>query len=186
MKKSAGLLMYRITADRQLEVLLAHPGGPFWRGRDEGAWSIPKGEYVDPEPALAAACREFAEETGFEVTPPLLPLGDVRQKSGKRISAWAFRGDCDPGQLRCNTFEAEWPPHSGRRQSYPEIDRVQWFRPARGSPETDSGPVRMARQAAESDRAAERTSRRPHQRQIIALTCSRHGPAVRTPPLRFT
>jgi predicted NUDIX family NTP pyrophosphohydrolase len=127
MKKSAGLLMYRITPDRQLEVLLAHPGGPFWRGRDEGAWSIPKGEYVDPEPALAAACREFAEETGFEVTPPLLPLGDVTQKSGKRISAWAFRGDCDPGQLRCNTFEAEWPPRSGRRQSFPEIDRVQWF-----------------------------------------------------------
>lgn len=127
MKKSAGLLMYRIAPDGQIEVLLAHPGGPFWRGRDEGAWSIPKGEYVEPEPALAAACREFAEETGFEVTPPLLPLGDITQKGGKRISAWAFRGDCDPGQLRCNTFELEWPPRSGRRQHYPEIDRVQWF-----------------------------------------------------------
>lgn len=121
-------MMYRQAAGGAVEVLLAHPGGPFWRGRDEGAWTIPKGEYGPPEDPLAAAGREFAEETGFAVTPPFLPLGEVVQKSsGKRISAWAFAGDCDPARLRCNTFEMEWPPRSGRRQSYPEIDRVAWF-----------------------------------------------------------
>ena len=127
MKKSAGLLMYRHGTAGELQVLLAHPGGPFWRTRDEGAWTIPKGEYVEPESAMDAALREFAEETGFEVTRPLLPLGEVTQKSGKRITAWAFNGDCDPMQLQCNTFEMEWPPRSGRRQTYPEIDRVKWF-----------------------------------------------------------
>jgi predicted NUDIX family NTP pyrophosphohydrolase len=127
MKKSAGLLMYRHTAQGTLQVLLAHPGGPFWRNRDEGAWTLPKGEYVEPETAFEAACREFREETGFEPVPPFVPLGDVVQKSGKRISGWAFNGACEPGQLRCNTFEMEWPPRSGRRQTYPEIDRVEWF-----------------------------------------------------------
>jgi predicted NUDIX family NTP pyrophosphohydrolase len=126
MKKSAGLLMYREKAGA-LQVLLAHPGGPFWRGKDEGAWTLPKGEYEVSEEALAAAQREFVEETGFAVLPPFLPLGEVVQKSGKRITAWAFAGDCEPGGLRCNTFEMEWPPKSGRRQSYPEIDRVEWF-----------------------------------------------------------
>lgn len=110
-----------------VEVLLAHPGGPFWQHRDQGAWSIPKGEFDDPELALDAAQREFAEETGFAVTPPLLPLGDVVQKNGKRISAWAFEGDCDPAQLQCNGFELEWPPRSGRTHRYPEIDRVAWL-----------------------------------------------------------
>lgn len=127
MKKSAGLLMYRHGPTGEVQVLLAHPGGPFWRGRDESAWTIPKGEYLDPEEAVVAACREFREETGFDVTPPLLPLGDITQKSGKRVSAWAFLGDCDPARLQSNRFEVEWPPRSGRRQSYPEIDRVQWF-----------------------------------------------------------
>ncbi len=126
MKRSAGLLMFRGAAGA-LEVLLAHPGGPFWQRKDVGAWTIPKGEFADPEPALDAAQREFAEETGFAVTPPLLPLGDVVQKNGKRISAWAFEGDCDPARLRCNEFELEWPPRSGRTQRYPEIDRVAWF-----------------------------------------------------------
>lgn len=110
-----------------LEVLLAHPGGPFWQNKDAGAWTIPKGEFADAERAIDAAQREFAEETGFAVTPPLLPLGDVVQKSGKRVSAWAFEGECDAGQLRCNEFELEWPPRSGRTQRYPEIDRVAWF-----------------------------------------------------------
>jgi predicted NUDIX family NTP pyrophosphohydrolase len=127
MKKSAGLLMYRHSASGVLQVLLAHPGGPFWRAKDEGAWTLPKGEYEDPEEALAAAQREFVEETGFAVTPPFIPLGDVVQKSGKRISAWAFAGQCETSRLRCNTFEMEWPPHSGRTQSYPEIDRVEWL-----------------------------------------------------------
>ena len=127
MKKSAGLLMYRRTEGGSLEVLLAHPGGPFWRGKDEGAWTIPKGEYDENEDPLAAAMREFGEETGFAVSPPLLPLGAIVQKSGKRITAWAFAGDCDPAQLRSNTFEIEWPPRSGRMRSFPEIDRVEWL-----------------------------------------------------------
>lgn len=127
MKKSAGLLMYRHNAAGALEVLLAHPGGPFWKTKDEGAWTLPKGEYEEPEEALSAAQREFVEETGFPVTPPFLALGEVVQKSGKRISAWAFAGECEASRLRCNTFEMEWPPRSGRRQSYPEIDRVEWL-----------------------------------------------------------
>jgi predicted NUDIX family NTP pyrophosphohydrolase len=128
MKKSAGLLMYRHAGGGgRLQVLLAHPGGPFWRGKDEQAWTIPKGEYEDSEAALAAAQREFGEETGFAATPPFAALGEVVQKSGKRITAWAFSGECDPAALRCNSFEMEWPPRSGRRQSFPEIDRVEWF-----------------------------------------------------------
>jgi predicted NUDIX family NTP pyrophosphohydrolase len=127
MKRSAGLLMYRRGPAGELQVLLAHPGGPFWRHKDQGAWTIPKGEYLAPEPALDAAQREFTEETGFAVTPPLLPLGEVVPKSGKRLMAWAFEGAGEPDQLRCNTFELEWPPRSGQRQQYPEIDQVAWF-----------------------------------------------------------
>jgi predicted NUDIX family NTP pyrophosphohydrolase len=127
MKKSAGLLMYRRTAAGALEVLLAHPGGPYWQAKDEGAWTLPKGEYEAAEEALEAARREFGEETGFEAAPPFLPIGEIVQKSGKRITAWAFAGDCDPARLVSNEFEIEWPPRSGRRQSYPEIDRVAWF-----------------------------------------------------------
>jgi predicted NUDIX family NTP pyrophosphohydrolase len=127
MKTSAGLLMYRRNGGGALEVLLAHPGGPFWRNKDEGAWTLPKGEYEEPEGALKAACREFEEETGLPPTPPFLPLGVAVQKSGKRITAWAFAGDFDPPQLRCNTFEIEWPPRSGRRESFAEIDRVEWL-----------------------------------------------------------
>jgi predicted NUDIX family NTP pyrophosphohydrolase len=129
MKKSAGLLMYRRTGDGSLEVLIAHPGGPYWRGKDEGAWTIPKGEYDENEEPLAAAIREFGEETSFPVSPPFLPLGAIVQKSGKRITAWAFEGDCDPARLRSNTFEIEWPPRSGRMSSFPEIDRVEWLSP---------------------------------------------------------
>jgi predicted NUDIX family NTP pyrophosphohydrolase len=127
MKTSAGLLMFRRGAGGALEVLLAHPGGPYWRNKDAGAWTLPKGEYTDPEEPLAAAQREWREETGFPTNPPFEPLGHVTNKSGKRITAWAFEGDCDPDALRCNTFEVEWPPRSGRMQSFPEIDRVQWF-----------------------------------------------------------
>jgi len=126
MKTSAGLLMYRHTGG-VLQVLLAHPGGPFWRNKDDGAWTLPKGEYEAPEEALAAARREFGEETGFPAPGPFLPLGEVKQKSGKRVAAWAFHGDCEPGALCSNSFELEWPPKSGKRQSFPEIDRVQWF-----------------------------------------------------------
>jgi len=110
-----------------LQVLLAHPGGPFWSRRDAASWTLPKGEIDEGEDPLAAACREFAEETGFVATPPFLPLGELRQKSGKRISAWAFEGDADPSRLHSNLFEMEWPPRSGRLKEFPEVDRVQWY-----------------------------------------------------------
>jgi predicted NUDIX family NTP pyrophosphohydrolase len=124
--RSAGLLMFRRRAGGA-EVLLAHPGGPFWVRRDEAAWTLPKGEIGPGEDPLDAARREFLEETGFASTPPFHPLGELRQKSGKRISAWAFEGDADPAALASNLFEMEWPPRSGRMQAFPEVDRVQWF-----------------------------------------------------------
>ena len=125
--KSAGLLLYRVR-DGEPEVLLGHMGGPFWARKDERAWSIPKGEYGDDEDALAAARREFAEETGS--APPegeALALGEVRQSGGKRVVAWALAGDLDPATVRSNTFVMEWPPRSGRQQEFPEIDRAEWF-----------------------------------------------------------
>lgn len=125
-KESAGLLLYRRRDDR-IEVLLVHPGGPLWKKKDEGAWSIPKGELDGDEDALACARREFEEETGFVANGPFLPLGSVRQKSGKLVHAWAFEGDCDPSALRSNGFEMEWPPRSGRMQQFPEIDRAEFF-----------------------------------------------------------
>ena len=125
-KRSAGLLMYRLR-DGVLEVFLVHPGGPFWAKKDLGAWSIPKGEYPPEEDALAAAQREFAEETGCAIQGDLLPLTPLKQPSGKLIAAWAFQGDCDAGSIRSNTFSLEWPPGSGRRQEFPEVDRAGWF-----------------------------------------------------------
>jgi predicted NUDIX family NTP pyrophosphohydrolase len=124
--RSAGLLMFRRRGGAA-EVLLAHPGGPFWSRRDEASWTLPKGEIGPDEDPLAAARREFAEETGFASAPPFLPLGELRQKSGKRITAWAFEGDADPAALVSNLFEMEWPPRSGRMQAFPEVDRLQWF-----------------------------------------------------------
>jgi len=126
MKRSAGLLLFR-RGRTGLEVLLAHPGGPFWARKDDGAWTLPKGEVDEGEEPLAAALREFAEETGLVPQEPFLSLGQVRQKAGKEVVAWACEGDFDPAQLRCNLFEIEWPPRSGRRQRYPEVDRVGWF-----------------------------------------------------------
>jgi predicted NUDIX family NTP pyrophosphohydrolase len=126
MKRSAGLLMYR-RSGAAIEVLLAHPGGPHWVNKDLGAWSLPKGEYEDDEAPLAAARREFEEETGFAPAGPYLELGELRQPSGKRVIAWAFEGDCDPAQLKSNEFEMEWPPRSGKMASYPEMDRAAWF-----------------------------------------------------------
>ncbi|MBA2963332.1 MULTISPECIES: NUDIX domain-containing protein [Ramlibacter] len=129
MTLSAGLLLFRRTP-AALEVLLAHPGGPYWARKDQGAWTLPKGEVQPGEEPLAAACREFAEETGHAPAGPFIALGEVRQAGGKRVQAWAVEGSFDPAQLRCNQFEMEWPPRSGRRQSFPEIDRVGWFGPA--------------------------------------------------------
>jgi predicted NUDIX family NTP pyrophosphohydrolase len=127
-RPSAGLLLHRGAGDR-LEVLLAHMGGPFWAKKDDGAWSIPKGEYEPDEDPLAAARREFTEELG---SPPpdgadYRPLGEVRQKNGKVVTAWAVAGDLDVATVVSNTFEVEWPPRSGRRQEFPEVDRAAWF-----------------------------------------------------------
>ncbi|WFU11459.1 NUDIX domain-containing protein (plasmid) [Rhizobium sp. CB3090] len=126
MKKSAGILIYRRTQSGML-VLLVHPGGPFWRKRDEGAWSIPKGEYPEDEPAETAARREFAEEMGHLPEGRLQPLGELRQKGGKHVTAFALEGEFDVAALRSNLFEIEWPPGSGRLQSFPEVDRAEWF-----------------------------------------------------------
>jgi predicted NUDIX family NTP pyrophosphohydrolase len=126
MVSSAGILMYRRTGPR-LEILLVHPGGPFWRNKDEGAWSIPKGEIGEDEGAEVAARREFMEETGCAVSGPLEPLGEIRQRGGKRVTAFVAEGDLDPDAVKSNTFEMEWPPKTGRMQSFPEIDRAAWF-----------------------------------------------------------
>jgi predicted NUDIX family NTP pyrophosphohydrolase len=125
-KISAGLLMYRDT-DHDLEVLLVHPGGPFWQRKDNGAWTIPRGEVENGEDYLTAAIREFKEETGWQPQGPYLSLGEVRLRSGKTVHAWAFPGSVDPASLRSNLFEIEWPPKSGRQQQFPEIDRAEFF-----------------------------------------------------------
>jgi predicted NUDIX family NTP pyrophosphohydrolase len=124
--KSAGVLLYKGGAD-QLKVLLVHPGGPFWAKRDRGAWSIPKGEIMEGEDPEKAARREFAEELGVAFEGPLHLLGEKVQPSGKRIIAYAGEGDIDCAAIRSNSFEIEWPPKSGRRRSFPEIDRAEWF-----------------------------------------------------------
>lgn len=124
-KPSAGLLMYRHANDK-LEVFLVHPGGPLWSRKDFGAWTVPKGEYEEGEEPLEAAIREFEEETGFTSSGPMHALGQVRQKNGKLVTAWAFEGDCNPSELRSNVFTMEWPPRSGRRQEFPEVDRGAW------------------------------------------------------------
>ena len=118
--------MYRNSLDR-IEVFLVHPGGPYWSKKDEGAWTIPKGEYDNTEEPLAAAIREFHEETGFHASEPFTELGSVTQKSGKIVTAWAFKGDCDPSRLVSNTCEIEWPPRSKKKIVIPEIDRGEWF-----------------------------------------------------------
>jgi predicted NUDIX family NTP pyrophosphohydrolase len=118
--------MYRQTGPR-LEVLLVHPGGPFWRNKDGGVWSIPKGEIAEGEDAAVAARREFLEETGCDLSGPLEPLGDIRQRGGKRVTAFAVAGDLDVSAIRSNTFEIEWPPKGGKMQTFPEIDRAAWF-----------------------------------------------------------
>ena len=125
-KQSAGILLYRRRAGR-VEVLLVHPGGPYWRKRDAGAWSIPKGEFGAAEAPLDAARRELAEETGLTPEGPFLPLGCVTQRGGKTVHAWAAEGDCDPATLVANSFTMEWPPGSGRMQAFPEVDRAAWF-----------------------------------------------------------
>jgi predicted NUDIX family NTP pyrophosphohydrolase len=123
---SAGLLLYRRTKG-ELEIFLAHPGGPFWKMRDLGAWTVPKGLVEIGEDPLAAAIREFEEETSVRPEGPFLPLGSVRQKAGKFVHAWAWEGEADPRQVRSNLMRAEWPRGSGRWLTFPEVDRCEWF-----------------------------------------------------------
>lgn len=127
-KRSAGVLMYR-RGPQGLELLLVHPGGPFWARKDHGAWSIPKGEYADAEDPQAVALREFVEETGARPRGDLAPLGELVQPGRKVVTAFALEGDFDPATLTSNTFELEWPPRSGRRATFPEVDRAAWFSP---------------------------------------------------------
>jgi predicted NUDIX family NTP pyrophosphohydrolase len=127
-KRSAGLLMFRRRGSHW-QVFLVHPGGPFWKKKDAGAWSIPKGEYEEGEDPLAAAKREFQEETGIKADGDFMALGQTKQSGGKVISAWAFEGDCSPAEVRSNMFSMEWPPKSGHEQAFPEVDRADWFNP---------------------------------------------------------
>ena len=125
-KHSAGLLLYR-KLNNMMQVFLVHPGGPFWKNKDDGSWSVPKGEYEDDEDPLDAAKREFYEETGEYIDGRFIKLGPIKQKSGKIVQAWAVEGDIDPQNIKSNFFEMEWPPKSGKTQQFPEIDRGGWF-----------------------------------------------------------
>ena len=125
-QKSAGILLYRIQKG-SIEVFLVHPGGPYWSKKDEGAWSIPKGEFNENEEPLAAAKREFEEETGRKISGEFIQLKPVKQKGGKMVYAWAVEGDIDPEKIKSNSFEIEWPPRSGKMKSFPEIDKAAWF-----------------------------------------------------------
>ena len=126
MRKSAGILLYRIR-ERKPEVFLVHPGGPFWKGKDKGAWSIPKGEFDENEDAIEAARREFREETGKPINGELMELKPVKQKGGKLVLAWAVEGDIDADTIVSNTYKLEWPYKSGKFQNFPEVDKAGWF-----------------------------------------------------------
>lgn len=126
MKKSAGILVYR-RINKKIEFFLVHPGGPFWAKKDAGAWSVPKGEYEEGEDPLLAARREFEEETGQAISGEFIPLKPFKLKSGKTINAWAVEGEVDENNIQSNLFEIEWPPRSGKKKSFPEVDRAGWF-----------------------------------------------------------
>ncbi|XZF15691.1 NUDIX domain-containing protein [Chitinophagaceae bacterium MMS25-I14] len=145
-KASAGILLYRFS-DGELQVLLVHPGGPLWAKKDEGAWSVPKGEYEPGEEALAAAIRELQEETGIIITGDLIALSPIKQKSGKIVHAWLAAGDIDPEQIRSNTFEMQWPPKSGKMQSFPEVDKAGWFSIATAGKKINSGQLPLLKEA---------------------------------------
>lgn len=125
-KQSAGILLYRKNVN-SLQVFLVHPGGPFFINKDDGSWSVPKGEFLDDEDPLEAAKREFEEETGKVITGKFIALNPVTQKGGKTVQAWAVEGDIDPAIIKSNHFEIEWPPRSGKQKTFPEIDRAAWF-----------------------------------------------------------
>jgi predicted NUDIX family NTP pyrophosphohydrolase len=138
-KKSAGILMYRFN-NQQIEFLLVHPGGPFWAKKDLGAWSIPKGEFEDEE-AVTVAKREFFEETGVLIEAELIPLTAQKQKGGKIIYAWAVEGNLDASNIKSNLFELEWPPKSGKKQLFPEVDKAGWFSPQMATQKVNPGQV---------------------------------------------
>jgi predicted NUDIX family NTP pyrophosphohydrolase len=146
-KKSAGLLLYRFQGG-DLQVFLVHPGGPFWARKDVGAWSIPKGEFDDEDP-LTAAKRELFEETGAKVDGEFLALKPVTQKNGKVVYAWAIEADIDPKKIRSNTFALEWPPKSGKKQEYPEVDRAAWFSPEVGMEKINPAQAGLIRELRE-------------------------------------
>src|SRR5690242_17675558 len=148
-KTSAGLILYRMQSG-QLEVLLVHPGGPFWSKKDQGAWFVPKGEIAPGEAELLAAQREFEEETGLKPDGPFLPLGTVKHKSGKTVTAWAFAGDCDPAAIESNTFSLEWPPRSGQRKEFPEVDRAAFFTVAEARTKIHADEFELLRRLQES------------------------------------
>jgi predicted NUDIX family NTP pyrophosphohydrolase len=126
MRKSAGILLYRFH-QQKLEVFLVHPGGPFWKGKETGAWSIPKGEFTEEEEPLQAAIREFKEETGSEINGNFIELQPIKQKAGKMVNCWAVEGDIDAGAISSNTYKQEWPYKSGKWQTFPEVDKAAWF-----------------------------------------------------------
>ena len=140
MEKSAGILVYRNNVSG-LEVFLMHPGGPFWKKKDLGAWSIPKGEIGEDENEETAARREFEEETGIKIREDLVPLKPIKQKSGKSVIAWAAEQDIDESKIKSNMFELEWPPKSGKMQSFPEMDRAAWFSVSEAKEKIISGQV---------------------------------------------
>jgi predicted NUDIX family NTP pyrophosphohydrolase len=139
-KQSAGILLYRSTVP-EAEVLLVHPGGPFWKNKDAGAWTIPKGEFEESGDPLAAAIREFKEETGFLIQGEFRALDPIQQKAGKIVYAWAIEGNIDADKAQSNFFEMEWPPKSGKKQSFPEIDRACWFPLSKGREKINSAQV---------------------------------------------
>lgn len=147
-KVSAGLLLYR-RGEGAWQVLLVHPGGPFFAKKDVGAWTIPKGEPLPEEELLAAARREFQEETGFSPDGPFLPLSPIKQKGGKLVHAWAAEGDFDVAELHSNSFSIEWPPRTGRQQNFPEIDRAEFFTLAEASEKINPGQVALLREIGE-------------------------------------
>jgi predicted NUDIX family NTP pyrophosphohydrolase len=159
---SAGLLMYRVR-DGQLQVLLVHPGGPFFKNKDEGAWSIPKGEVEPDEDLLETARREFQEEIGLAPTGPFIALKPVKQKAGKIVHAWAFEGDCDPTAIVCNTFIMEWPPKSGKRVEFPEVDRAEFFNVAEAKRKINAAQAALIEEVVQTltERAAQASAEPP-------------------------
>ena len=141
-KQSAGILLYRPGVPEP-EVFLVHPGGPFWKNKDEGAWTIPKGEFDESEDPLAAAIREFKEETGYSINGDFKSLIPVQQEAGKIVHAWAIPGDINEANVKSNFFEMEWPPKSGKKQSFPEIDRASWFRLSEAREKINSSQVQF-------------------------------------------